>query len=110
MQGHSLEPLLRGEEPAEWRQSFYYHYYEFPGAHAVRRHYGVRNQRYKLIHFYKIGEWELYDLERDPKELNSVYGQSDYAAVQQSLHSELLRLRAHYLVPEDVRPVERKSQ
>ena len=110
MQGHSLVPLLRGEEPAEWRQSFYYHYYEFPGAHAVRRHYGVRNQRYKLIHFYKIGEWELYDLERDPKELNSVYGQSDYAAVQQSLHSELLRLRAHYLVPEDVRPVERKSQ
>jgi arylsulfatase A-like enzyme len=65
MQGRSLVPLLQGRSPDDWRASFYYHYYEFPAVHSVRRHYGVRDQRYKLIHFYNLDEWELYDLAED---------------------------------------------
>ena len=71
MQGHSLVPVLKGKTPKDWRNSMYYHYYEFPGAHSVRRHYGVRTQRHKLIHFYNLDAWELFDLEKDPNELQS---------------------------------------
>ena len=52
MQGESLVPLLEGKTPADWRKSVYYHYYEFPQPHHVHPHYGVRTERYKLIHFY----------------------------------------------------------
>ncbi|NLH41472.1 MAG: sulfatase [Planctomycetes bacterium] len=97
MQGWSLRPLLQGKTPANWRTSMYYHYYEFPAEHSVKRHYGVRTQRYKLIHFYNdIDEWELYDLQRDPHELKSVYNDPGYADVVQELKAELKRLRAHY--------------
>ncbi|MDE0571257.1 MAG: sulfatase, partial [Verrucomicrobiales bacterium] len=65
MQGKSLRPLLEGKEPKNWRESVYYHYYCFPEYHAVRRHDGVRNNRYKLMHFYDINEWELFDLQKD---------------------------------------------
>ncbi|MBT5705390.1 MAG: sulfatase, partial [Verrucomicrobia bacterium] len=57
IQGRSIVPLLKGQRPNDWRDSLYYHYYEFPGAHSVRRHYGVRTERYKLIHFYRKQEW-----------------------------------------------------
>ena len=105
MQGRSLVPLLEGEEPGDWRSSFYYHYYEFPGAHSVRRHYGVRTDRYKLIDFYNLGEREMYDLDRDPSELRSCYDDPQYAEVRQSLEAELAGLRRELGVPEDTRPV-----
>ena len=67
MQGASLVPLLQGKEPEDWRKSIYYHYYEFPSVHMVPRHYGIRTERYKLMHFYQFGrEWEMYDLQSDP--------------------------------------------
>ena len=96
MQGVSLEPLLAGDTPTDWRQSIYYHYYEFPGAHSVAKHYGIRSQRYKLIHYYDKKEWELFDLEKDPKELRSVYGESAYKEIQQELHDQLIDLRKQY--------------
>jgi len=98
MQGRSLVPLLRGHTPANWRQSIYYHYYEFPGWHDVRRHEGVRTDRYKLIHYYDIGEWELFDLWRDPYELRSAYENPLYADVVKELKAELVRLRKLYKV------------
>ena len=101
MQGESLVPLMKGEDPKDWRESIYYHYYENPGAHNVPRHYGVRTERYKLIHYYQLDEWELIDLENDPKELHSFYGDKDYAEVQKELDKELERLRVLYRVPED---------
>ena len=107
MQGVSLLPLLKGEKPAEWRKSLYYHYYEFPGAHSVRRHYGVRTKRYKLIHYYNIDEWELFDLQKDPREMRSVYSDPAYAGKVKELKAELARLRKFYKVPEDTRPVRR---
>src|SRR5439155_5091034 len=96
MQGHSLVPLLKGRTPSDWRKSFYYHYYEYPGPHSVARHYGVVTGRYKLVHFYEpqFNYWELFDLEMDPNELKSVYGAVDYAAIQKDLHAELTRLRS----------------
>ena len=106
MQGRSLVPLLKGQTPADWRKAFYYHYYEYPAVHSVRRHYGVADGLYKLIHFYPspwdpkpIDEWELYDLKSDPKELKSVYGDPDYAEVQKRLEGELARLRRELKVP-----------
>ncbi|RMF38946.1 MAG: DUF4976 domain-containing protein [Planctomycetota bacterium] len=106
MQGRSLVPLLGGDTPPDWRKTFYYHYYENPGAHNVARHYGVTDGRYKLIRFYALqgqplDDWELYDLQRDPNELRSVYGQPEYAAVQQRMMQELERLRTELQVPED---------
>jgi arylsulfatase A-like enzyme len=105
MQGSSLVPLLRGETPADWRDSFYYHYYEFPGAHDVAKHCGVRTDRYKLIHYYRVGEWELFDLQEDPQELRSVYGEPAYAAVQAELKAELARLQQEVDEPDPHQPV-----
>src|SRR5690606_5249374 len=102
MQGESLLPLFRGEVPADWRDYLYYHYYEYPGWHFVRRHYGVTDGRYKLIHYYEpdVDEWELFDVQVDPHELKSVYGQPEYAEIQERLEQELLRLRVELQVPE----------
>jgi arylsulfatase A-like enzyme len=100
MQGRSLVPLLEGKTPEDWRTSVYYHYYEYPGVHAVRRHYGVSTKRYKLIYYYLEKEWELFDLERDPKEMRSVYDSPAYAGVVKDLKMELQRLRRYYKVPE----------
>ncbi len=101
IQGESFLPLLQGKNPADWRKSLYYHFYEYPAEHAVKRHYGVRTDRYKLIHFYNdIDSWELYDLEKDPTEMNNLYGQPAYKDVQDDLHQELTRLRAYYEVEE----------
>ncbi|HUT24272.1 MAG TPA: sulfatase/phosphatase domain-containing protein [Sumerlaeia bacterium] len=108
MQGASLVPLLKGETPANWRKSVYYHYYEFPGVHNVQRHCGVATHRHKLIHYYRIGEWELFDLEKDPNEMRSVYSDPAYADVVKEMKAELERLRKLYEVPEqdpDARPV-----
>jgi len=100
MQGRSLMPLLRGRRPADWRESIYYHYYEFPGWHDVRRHYGVRTDHLKLIHYYDIDEWELFDLQRDPYELRSAYENPFYADEVAELKTELTKLRLRYGVDE----------
>ena len=108
--GHSLVPLMKGETPADWRNSFYYHYYEFPGAHSVARHYGVTDSNYKLIHFYQNKEWEMFDLTADPNELQSLYGRGEYAVVQARLEKELHRLRDHYKLPAEDPPSARPQQ
>ncbi|MEM9283620.1 MAG: sulfatase [Verrucomicrobiota bacterium] len=104
MQGKSLLPLLRGDTPEDWRTSFYYHYYEFPGAHSVARHFGVTDGEHKLIHYYHLGEWELFDLNKDPDELNSVYDSPEYSSKRKELEAELARLQKYYQVPEDPMP------
>ena len=114
MQGRSLLPLLKGDTPSDWRKTFYYHYYEFPGAHSVARHYGVTDGNYKLIHFYQNEDWEMFDLTADPNELQSIYGRSEFAGIQSRLEKELKRLRAHYKVPEqdpeNPRPNQRRNR
>lgn len=112
MQGVSMVPLFKGNEIA-WRESLYYHYYEFyndrRSAHMVRRHNGVRTKRYKLIDFYNLGEWELYDLEKDPREMKSVYRDPEYAQVVSDLKAELKRLQKQYQVPDDKGSVQKDA-
>ena len=112
MQGRSLVPLLAGETPADWRESIYYHYYEYPSVHMVPRHNGVRDDRYKLIHFYQFDEWEFYDLKTDPDELQNLYEQADYADEIATMKVELERLRAEYQDDSDVAelPAEEQQQ
>ena len=95
--GVSLVPLLRGEKPADWRKALYYHYYEYPAEHMVKRHYGIRTERYKLIHFYDdIDEWELYDLKSDSSEMRNIYGCPDMAKVVEDLKVNLAVLQEQY--------------
>ena len=97
IQGESYLSLLKGEKPKDWRKSLYYHFYEYPGEHAVKRHYGIRTERYKLIHFYHdIDAWELYDLQEDPSEMDNIYGDEKYADLVDSLKVELRKLQEQY--------------
>lgn len=97
IQGESFLPLLQGKKMPDWRKSLYYHFYEYPGEHAVRRHYGVRTQRYSLIHFYNdIDTWELYDLEKDPMQMNNIYGKKGTEKLTKKLKNELKRLEKLY--------------
>ncbi|UZR96271.1 sulfatase family protein [Chondrinema litorale] len=97
MQGKSMLPILKGEKPNDWREAHYYHYYEHPSEHNVMRHYGITTDKYKLIHFYyDIDHWELFDLEKDPEEMQNVYGEPTYAEIQEQLHKQLEELRAEY--------------
>nr|MBI1229984.1 sulfatase-like hydrolase/transferase [Cytophagales bacterium] len=96
MQGESWRKIAAGQS-IPWRDAIYYHYYEYPGPHNVKRHYGVRTDRYKLIHFYHdVDEWEMYDLQTDPDEMNSIYGSPEYVEVQEKLHQRLEELRRQY--------------
>jgi hypothetical protein len=75
----------------------YYHYYEYPAEHAVKRHYGIATKQYKLLHFYyDVDEWELYDLEKDPQEINNVYSDAGYASTVLALKSKLAAMRIKY--------------
>ena len=97
MQGVSLLPLLKGENPENWRKSLYYHFYEYPAEHAVKRHYGVRTDKYKMIHFYNdIDVWELYDLEKDPEEMYNVFEVPAYKEVVDFMNRELIHLQRQY--------------
>ncbi|MFO0849623.1 MAG: sulfatase [Gemmataceae bacterium] len=102
LQGRSLRPVLEGKTPADWRKSFYYHYYEHPADHNVAKHYGVVTDRYKLVRFYEpeTNYWELFDRQADPKELTNVYDKPEYAAARKELEAELARLRAELKVPD----------
>jgi len=97
MQGRSMVPILKGKTPSNWRKEHYYHYYEYPGWHMVKRHYGISTERYKLIHFYyDIDEWELFDLKNDPQEMKNVYNEPEYSEVREELHKRLNELRKQF--------------
>jgi len=97
MQGLSLKGLIEKGEAKSWRESLYYHYYEYPAGHSVKRHYGVRTATHKLIHFYDdINRWELYNLEEDPTEMNNLFGTEQNSRVQEELMDELSSLRIQY--------------
>ncbi|MCL2743655.1 MAG: sulfatase [Planctomycetaceae bacterium] len=100
MQGRSFLPILKGEKPADWRTSIYYHYYEYPAVHFVKKHEGIYDGRFKLIHYYDdIDEWELFDLQNDPMELRNVYADSKYAADIKRLEKEMENQKSVLKVP-----------
>lgn len=96
MQGRSFVPVLEGHTPADWRTGFYYHYYEYPAWHMVAAHYGIVTKDYKLFYFPMYGYWELFDRNKDPHELTSVYARPRYAPVVQRLTAELHGLQQQY--------------
>lgn len=97
MQGESMTPILKGENEKWTREAAYYHYYEYPAVHQVKRHYGIVTKKYKLIHFYyDVDEWELYDRLNDPQEMNNVYDDPEYKDIVDELKVKLKDLRKKY--------------
>lgn len=97
MQGESIVPLLTGQDSLWTRDAVYYHYYEYPAVHMVKRHYGLVSKDYKLIHFYyDVDEWELYDRKKDPNEMTNVIEEPAYAEIVVDLKEQLAELRKKY--------------
>jgi arylsulfatase A-like enzyme len=93
VQGRSMEPVLEGQTPTDWRKEMYYRYYHYPADHRVQPHYGVRTERYKLIYFNRIDAWELFDLKNDPHELKNIYAEPSSAKIVKQLKADITRLR-----------------
>ncbi|QCX40981.1 sulfatase [Aureibaculum algae] len=97
MQGKSFKSILMGNTPKDWQQAMYYHYYEFPYWHHVQPHYGIRTQNYTLAHFYyNIDLWELYDLEKDPQQMNNIINDEAYSNTISDLKIQLTGLMKKY--------------
>lgn len=97
MQGESLIPLLTGQTNKWTRDAVYYHYYEYPSVHMVKRHYALVTKEYKLVHYYfDTDEWELIDRLKDPSEMKNVYDDPAYAEIKRDLHFQLDELRVKY--------------
>lgn len=97
VQGESLLPVFKGGAK-DWRQSVYYAYYEL-GEHNVPQHFGVRTGTHKLFHIPETGEWQMFDLAKDPNEMKSVHDNPEYAAARAGLTKEYERLRKFYDAP-----------
>lgn len=96
MQGLSLVPSLTGKQRIIPRHNLYYHFYEYKADHTVLQHLGVRGERYKLIYFYPVNEWELYDLKKDPQEQKNLVRTPGYRKILLQMKAELLKLRNQY--------------
>ena len=96
MQGEALKDILTGKSPGAWRNAIYYHYYQDKGWHKVAKHFGIRTERYKLICFYDLNEWEMYDLKNDPNEMNNLYNVADYETIIDELKIQLRQLIEKY--------------
>lgn len=95
MQGKSMLPLAENTPQVEWRKDWLYEYYEYPGFENVRPCRGIRTQQYKLIHFFiDPQEYELYDLQADPEEMNNLYGKSGSDEITAHLKRRLVELRS----------------
>ncbi len=98
LHGQSLLPLFTTPNTPNWRTAVYYHYYE-KGEHNVPPHEGLSTERHKLIHYYQHGQWELFDLEQDPQEMNNRYHDPACAPIVSQLKQQLQHLKQHYAVP-----------
>ena len=90
----SLMPLFK-KPNAKWRNAIYYHYYE-AGGHGVPAHYGIRDERYKLMHFPRTDEWNLVDLKKDPQEMKSFHDNPDYKETLNQMRTKLTDLQKKY--------------
>ncbi len=100
MQGKSFKGLLNDTiEEKDFRDIIYYHYYDYPAFHMVKKHYGIRTERYKLMHFYDDSDtWEFYDLQKDPKELKNSINDNAYADIIGQMHIKLDSVQKAYKV------------
>ncbi len=91
--GMSWQPILANSQ-AQWRNSWLYQNFEYPGPHCAPKARGVRTQRWKLIHYLQEPQaWEMFDLQNDPQERRNLYNDAAHARQRDELHRELLRLR-----------------
>ena len=96
MQGLSLIPIMTAAKKSFNRPYLYYHYYEYSTDHTVIPHLGIRGERYKLIYFYSVNEWELYDLKMDPGEQHNLIRSASYHKIFLQMKDELSKLRDLY--------------
>lgn len=96
MQGFSLVPTITGKQKIIPRHNLYYHFYEYYADHTVLQHLGVRGEQYKLIYFYPVDEWELYDLDTDPREQKNLINSAAHQEILKQMKLELLNLRNKY--------------
>jgi arylsulfatase A-like enzyme len=96
MQGKSLLPVVTGRQKSLNRPYLYYHYYEYSKDHTVLPHLGIRGERYKLIYFYTVNEWELYDLQTDTNEQRNLIRSPRHQTLIAQLKKELNKLRDEY--------------
>lgn len=96
MQGNALDVFFKGKNPDNWKKEIYYHFYENNAWHTVQKHFGIRTERYKLIYFYDLKDWELYDLQKDPNEINNLYKDPAYQNTAKTLKIELKKLIQKY--------------
>jgi arylsulfatase A-like enzyme len=102
MQGESLVPIFKGKGQ-NFRKEAYYHYYEYPSSHMVKRHYAIITPEYKLIHYYHdIDAWELIDRKSDKQEMVNQYQNPKYKKVKEELHVRLTALRKKYKDSEEL--------
>ena len=115
MQGESLNPLLEGKTPENWRDAIYYHYWQHLLHRDVTAHYGIRTKSHKLIYFHGLPlgmtdypavepDWELFDLLNDPAEMNNIYYQEENAELVNSLKQKMLKLKEYYDCTDDKYP------
>jgi arylsulfatase A-like enzyme len=96
MQGVSLKPILTGKQKTLDRKFLYYHFYEYKADHTVLPHLGVRGERYKLVYFYTVNEWQLFDLQTDAKELHNLAALPAYKKILVQMKQELIHQRDVY--------------
>lgn len=109
IQGKSLLPVLKGETPADWRNAIYY-FYSGERTHRVAAHDGVRSDRYKLMHFPSTKEWNLFDLEKDPREMKSVHEDPAYASVLADMKKTYEEQRRQYRMSPATVPANRLAE
>jgi N-acetylglucosamine-6-sulfatase len=112
IQGRSLVPVFQNgaQAPSGWRDAIYYAYYENAAVHNVPVHDGVRTERYKLMFFPRTRQWQLFDLEKDPQEMQSVHDDPAYAEILAALQKRYRDLRDFYDVNTAVIPATRGDE
>jgi len=96
LQGNSILPLLKGKISIKWRDAIYYHYFD---QYEVPEQEGIRTRDYKLIRFkYSPDESfeELYDLKKDPLEMENLYLSPAYAPQKKRLEKKLKSLKVKF--------------
>lgn len=110
MQGQSLLPLLKNPQITKWRDAIYYAYYENDSVHEVPIHDGIRTDRYKAMFFPRGSQWQLFDLWKDPNEMQSVHEDADYRPILRGMQQRYRDLKKFYQANSATIPMSRGDE